>query len=172
MTWCIPTNSSVVKLHVRLRFQNDTGVVRASDTNAHKSYSWFGSTWLGGHCHWRDKMQFFAELALKNENKIESLSSLPVTEERRETQSLILNCSSVFGELRRKQNPKYAEWRSALIFLVLFTPCAARTIIFERENLNYLIVRFTQCTLLFQKVCFLFRFYWKFSCRALSVGRM
>ena len=120
MTWCIPTNSSVVKLHVRLRFQNDTGVVRASDTNAHKSYSWFGSTWLGGHCHWRDKMQFFAELALKNENKIESLSSLPVTEERRETQSLILNCSSVFGELRRKQNPKYAEWRSALIFLVLF----------------------------------------------------
>ena len=30
-----------------------------------------------------------------------------------------------------------------------FTPCAARTIIFQRENLNYLIVYFTQCTLFF-----------------------
>ena len=30
-----------------------------------------------------------------------------------------------------------------------FTPCAARTIIFQRENLNYLIVCFTQCTLFF-----------------------
>ena len=36
-----------------------------------------------------------------------------------------------------------------------FTPCAARTIIFQRENLTYLIVCFTQCTLFFQKVCFL-----------------
>ena len=35
------------------------------------------------------------------------------------------------------------------------TPCAARTIIFQRENLNYSIVCFTQCTLFFQKVCFL-----------------
>ena len=30
-----------------------------------------------------------------------------------------------------------------------FTPCAARTIIFQRENLNYLLVCFTQCTLFF-----------------------
>ena len=30
-----------------------------------------------------------------------------------------------------------------------FTPCAAGTIIFQRENLNLLIVCFTQCTLLF-----------------------
>ena len=28
-----------------------------------------------------------------------------------------------------------------------FTPCASRTIIFQRENLKYLIVCFTQCTL-------------------------
>ena len=34
--------------------------------------------------------------------------------------------------------------------------CASRTIIFQRENLNYFkIVCFTQCTLFFQKVCFL-----------------
>ena len=38
-----------------------------------------------------------------------------------------------------------------------FTPCAARTIIFQRKNLNYLIVCFTQSTLFFQKVCFLFQ---------------
>ena len=38
-----------------------------------------------------------------------------------------------------------------------FTPCAARTIIFQRENLNYLIVYFTQSTLFFRKVCFLFQ---------------
>ena len=36
-----------------------------------------------------------------------------------------------------------------------FTPGAARTIIFHRENLNYLLVCFTQCTLSFQYVCFL-----------------
>ena len=36
-----------------------------------------------------------------------------------------------------------------------FTPGAARTIIFHRENLNYLLVCFTQCTLFFQYVCFL-----------------
>ena len=35
-----------------------------------------------------------------------------------------------------------------------FTPCAARTIIFQRESLNYLIA-FTRCTLPFQYVCFL-----------------
>ena len=33
--------------------------------------------------------------------------------------------------------------------------CASRTIIFQRENLNYIIVCFTHCTLFFQKVCFL-----------------
>ena len=37
---------------------------------------------------------------------------------------------------------------------VPFTLCAARTIIFQRENLNYLIVCFTQCTLSFQKSLF------------------
>ena len=36
-----------------------------------------------------------------------------------------------------------------------FTPCAARTITFQRKNFNYLIVCFTQCTLFFQYVCFL-----------------
>ena len=36
-----------------------------------------------------------------------------------------------------------------------FTPGAARTIIFHRENLNYLLVCFTQSTLFFQYVCFL-----------------
>ena len=36
-----------------------------------------------------------------------------------------------------------------------FTPGAARTIIFHMENLNYLLVCFTQCTLFFQYVCFL-----------------
>ena len=36
-----------------------------------------------------------------------------------------------------------------------FTPCASRTIIFQRENLKYLIVCFTQCTLFFQYVWFL-----------------
>ena len=35
-----------------------------------------------------------------------------------------------------------------------FTPCPARTIIFQRKNLNYLIVCFARCTLFFQKVCF------------------
>ena len=35
-----------------------------------------------------------------------------------------------------------------------FTPCAARMIIFQRENVNFLIVCFTQCFLFFQKVCF------------------
>ena len=38
-----------------------------------------------------------------------------------------------------------------------FTPFPARTIIFQRKNLNYLIVCFTQSTLFFQKVCFLFQ---------------
>ena len=37
---------------------------------------------------------------------------------------------------------------------VPFTLCAARTIIFQRENLNYLIVCFNQCTLSFQKSLF------------------
>ena len=32
---------------------------------------------------------------------------------------------------------------------------STRTIIFQRENLNYLIVCITQCTLFFQYVCFL-----------------
>ena len=37
-----------------------------------------------------------------------------------------------------------------------FTPCAARAIISQRENLNYLIVVcFTQCIFFFQYVCFL-----------------
>ena len=36
-----------------------------------------------------------------------------------------------------------------------FTPCAARTIIFKRESVNYLIASFTRCTLPFQCVCFL-----------------
>ena len=35
-----------------------------------------------------------------------------------------------------------------------FTPCAARTIIFQRENLNYLIVCCTQRTLFFPKFVF------------------
>ena len=43
------------------------------------------------------------------------------------------------------------SWQSAKPF----TPCAARTIIFQRENLNYLMVCFTQGTLFFQNVCFL-----------------
>ena len=33
-------------------------------------------------------------------------------------------------------------------------PCAARTIIFKRESLNYLIASFTRCTLFFQKSLF------------------
>ena len=37
----------------------------------------------------------------------------------------------------------------------LLLGCAARMIIFKRKNLNYLTVCFTQCTLFFQKVCFL-----------------
>ena len=36
-----------------------------------------------------------------------------------------------------------------------FTPCAARTIIFKRESVNYLIASFTRSTLPFQCVCFL-----------------
>ena len=36
-----------------------------------------------------------------------------------------------------------------------FTPCPARTIIFQRESLNYLMASFTRCTLPFQCVCFL-----------------
>ena len=36
-----------------------------------------------------------------------------------------------------------------------FTPCPARTIIFKRESVNYLIASFTRCTLPFQCVCFL-----------------
>ena len=32
---------------------------------------------------------------------------------------------------------------------------ATRTIIFQGENLNYLIVCVTQCTLFFQQLCFL-----------------
>ena len=35
-----------------------------------------------------------------------------------------------------------------------FTPCAARTIIFQTKNLNYLIVCFTQCTLFLPKFIF------------------
>ena len=34
------------------------------------------------------------------------------------------------------------------------TPCTTRTIIFQRENSNYLIVCFTQCTLVFQHLFF------------------
>ena len=34
-------------------------------------------------------------------------------------------------------------------------PCAARTIIFQRKSLKYLIVCITRCTLFFQCVCFL-----------------
>ena len=49
-----------------------------------------------------------------------------------------------------------------------FSPCAARTIIFPRENLIYLIVCFTRCTLCFRYVCF----YCRFVCRALAVGRI
>ena len=45
----------------------------------------------------------------------------------------------------------------------IHTPCAARTIIFQRANLNYLIVYFTQCTLFFSKK---FVFY----CRFVAVG--
>ena len=33
-------------------------------------------------------------------------------------------------------------------------PCTTRTIIFQRENSNYLIVCFTQCTLVFQHLFF------------------
>ena len=36
-----------------------------------------------------------------------------------------------------------------------YSHCAARTNIFQRENLDCIIVCFTQCTLFFQKVCFL-----------------
>ena len=39
--------------------------------------------------------------------------------------------------------------------LVLTKSCAARTIIFQRENLNYLIVCFTQCKLFFKKFVFI-----------------
>ena len=35
------------------------------------------------------------------------------------------------------------------------TLCATRTIIFQRENLNYLMVCFTQYTLFFQHICYL-----------------
>ena len=35
-----------------------------------------------------------------------------------------------------------------------FTPCPARTIIFQRKNLNYLIVCFPRCTLFFPKSLF------------------
>ena len=35
------------------------------------------------------------------------------------------------------------------------TPCAARTIISQKESLNYLIASFTRCTLPFQYICFL-----------------
>ena len=48
----------------------------------------------------------------------------------------------------------------------LLTPCSTRTIIFQRESENYLIVFITQCTLFFQNVC---RFYCQYVCRALSV---
>ena len=44
---------------------------------------------------------------------------------------------------------------AARTIIFQFTPGAARTIIFHRENLNYLLVCFTQCTLFFQYVCFL-----------------
>ena len=56
------------------------------------------------------------------------------------------------------------SWQSAKPF----TPCAARTIIFQRENLNYFIVCFTQCTRFYKTFVF---FSW-FVCRASSVGRM
>ena len=35
-----------------------------------------------------------------------------------------------------------------------FKPCSARTIIFQRKHLKYLVIFFTQCTLFFQYVCF------------------
>ena len=45
------------------------------------------------------------------------------------------------------------------------TQCAERTIIFQRKNLNYLIVCFTQCTLFFNT----FVFYYQYVYHALSV---
>ena len=50
----------------------------------------------------------------------------------------------------------------------ILTPCAARTIILQRGNLNYLIVCFTWCTLFFNTI----DFYCRFVCRALAVGRI
>ena len=43
---------------------------------------------------------------------------------------------------------------------------ATRTIIFQRENLKYLVVCFTQCTLFFFNT---FVFYCQYFCRVLSV---
>ena len=43
--------------------------------------------------------------------------------------------------------------------------CATRTIIFQRENLDYLIVCITQCTLFFQHLFF----YCQYVCHVLSV---
>ena len=43
-----------------------------------------------------------------------------------------------------------------------------RTIIFQRENFNYLIVFITQCTLFFQLVFF----YCQYACHALSVENL
>ena len=54
----------------------------------------------------------------------------------------------------KKGNDQYLWcWRKT------FTPCAVKTIIFQRVNLNYIILCFTQCTLFFQYVCFLLLFF-------------
>ena len=50
----------------------------------------------------------------------------------------------------KKGNDRYL-WSGVKTFM----PCAARTIIFKRESLNYLLASFTRCTLPFQCVCFL-----------------
>ena len=54
------------------------------------------------------------------------------------------------GLFNKKGNDRYL-WS----VLETLTPCAARTIIFQRKSLKYLIVCITRCTLFFQCVCFL-----------------
>ena len=71
---------------------------------------------------------------------------------------LIISCSRSWNfswpHLRRSTTESKNIVKHLAIRQTIHT-CASSKIIFQRENLNYSIVCFTQCTLFFQNVCFL-----------------
>ena len=70
---------------------------------------------------------------------------------------LIISCSRSWNfawhHLRRSTTESKNIVKHLAIRQTIHT-CASSKIIFQRENLNYSIVCFTQCTLFFQNVCF------------------